>query len=129
MKIHHIGCLVENIEETRLFYHSFPAFISSSPVFDIADQQVKVCFIDIGNNTSLELIEPFEGNKPLQKMKSKNASYYHIGYTVDDIDRKAEELCELGCTVVNSFSSEAFNNKKCMFLYTPDMHLIELIEN
>jgi methylmalonyl-CoA/ethylmalonyl-CoA epimerase len=128
MKIHHIGCLVDNIKEASLFYSTFPAFISASQVFNISDQKVKVCFIDLGNQTFLELIEPHEGNGPLRKMQSKNISYYHIGYAVDNVERKAEELCMYGCTILNSFQSEAFENRMCMFLYTPDMHLIELIE-
>ena len=128
MKIHHIGCLVDNIEETRSFYSSFPTFVNASEIITVSDQKVKVCFIDIGNTTFLELIEPLEGNQPLQKMRSKNTSYYHIGYLVDDIEKEAMELCNKGCTQLNTFNSEAFNNKRCMFLYTPDSHLIELIE-
>lgn len=125
---HHIGCLTENIEESLRIYSNSLGFKKASAITAVSSQQVKVCFIEMNTGVNLELIEPTGDNKSLEKiLKSKNP-YYHIGYLVDDIAAAIEQLQQDGFHLVNRFHSEAFENRSCAFLYTTDMHLIELIE-
>ena len=126
-KVHHIGCLVADIEQAKLSYKNSLKFEIISDTCVIAAQKVKVCFISIGENIFLELIEPMEASS-LEKMMNKGVSYYHIAYSVADIDSAIESLVEQNYFHINTFCSEAFKNNKCAFLYSPERHLIELVE-
>jgi methylmalonyl-CoA/ethylmalonyl-CoA epimerase len=125
---HHIGCLTENIEISIANYVKDFGFNLPNQIFTITNQQVKVCFIEIGPNSFIEFVEPMGDNPSLKKiLKSKNP-YYHIGYLTSDITNSINDLISCGYFLVNRFHSEAFNNKECAFLYSTEMHLIELIE-
>ena len=103
-------------------------FSNISKTYEIAEQKVKVCFIEIGDKVFLELVEFSENSSSLSKIfKSKNP-YYHVGYLVDNISSVIEQLQNEGFHLVNTFSSEAFKGKTCAFMLSTDMHLIELIE-
>lgn len=124
---HHIGCVTENMESSIAIYKQM-GFQNISEVFFIQSQQVKVCFIETANNFFLELVEVLPSNVSLNKiLKSKNP-YYHVGYLVEDISASIAQLQNIDFYLVNQFSSEAFQGKQCAFLYSPEMHLIELIE-
>ena len=59
----------------------------------------------------------------------KRISYYHIGYKVSNILATTKKLEALNYKLMGEFSSEAFGGGKCVFLFTPEAHLIELIED
>ena len=127
MKAHHVGCLTQNIHESIVVYASM-GFGKVSEIFNINAQNVKVCFIEIRENFFLELVEFDEDNHSFSKIfKSKNP-YYHIGYLVENIVSTIQQLENEGFRVINQFNSEAFNGKLCAFLLSPEMHLVELME-
>jgi methylmalonyl-CoA/ethylmalonyl-CoA epimerase len=128
MSFHHIGCLTDNMEESILGYKDGLGFRNISRVFSIADQQVKVCFIETGPGAFLELVQPIGDNVVLKKILKSRNPYYHIGYLVSDIEECISRMQDEGGYLVNKFRSEAFEHKWCAFLYTKEMHLIELIE-
>ena len=128
LKVHHIGCVVESIEDTVKTYTQLLGFKNVSQIYDISSQNVKVCFIEIGNDTFMEFVEPNDLNSAIGKLLKKRHSYYHTGYLVKNFDKTLDELCENGAKLITSFKSEAFNNKQCAFIYTPELHMIELIE-
>lgn len=129
LRLHHVGCLTESIEECLIDYVNILGMKKTSDIITISSQQVKVCFLETAPGVFLELVEPMGENPALKKIiKSKNP-YYHTGYLVKDISMVIEQLQEQGFYLVNRFVSEAFDNKECAFLYTREMHLIELIEN
>ena len=99
-----------------------------SKIFIINSQKVKVCFVKIAENSYIELVEPISEDSTVYKLLKKRISYYHIGYLVSDINQKIIELEELNYKAMEFFNSEVFDNKKCIFLFSPEAHLIELIE-
>ena len=125
--LHHVSCLVENIQDAIKDYRILYPSGEVSEIFDIKDQKVKVCFFTIGT-VPIELVEPCEGNELLLNMLRKRPGFYHIGLYVSDIHAEIERLEANGYRKVNAFSSEAFNGRLCSFLYNNEMHLIELIE-
>lgn len=130
MRLHHIGYVVDDIKKGIAAYQPLTAkeLTETPKIYHIQDQKVKVCFLDIGNGTFLELVEPAEDNKPLKKMKKKGIGYYHLGFLVEDIQAKIKELEIAGYHQLNLFSSEAFQGRLCAFLLSPDLQLVELIE-
>jgi methylmalonyl-CoA/ethylmalonyl-CoA epimerase len=129
LQLHHIGCLTENISESLENYITILGFKKASDIITIESQQVKVCFVEISPGIFIELVEPQGENAALRKIiKSKNP-YYHTGYMVNQISGVIEQLVKEGFYLVNRFASEAFDGRECAFLYTKELHLIELIEN
>ena len=129
LKIHHIGCVVGSIEEAIHTYKNTLGFKNVSNVTYVSSQKVNVCFVNIGNDTFIELIEPLDDKSAIARLLKKGNSYYHLGYWVDNFTETLNNLVEKGARVITEFNSEAFNNKKCAFLYTEEMHMIELIES
>jgi methylmalonyl-CoA/ethylmalonyl-CoA epimerase len=128
LQLHHIGCLTENIEDSLENYVGILGFKKASDIIIVADQQVKVCFVETAPGIFIELVEPQGDNAALRKiLKSKNP-YYHTGYQVERIADMIEQLVNEGFYLVNRFFSEAFDGRECAFLYTKELHLIELIE-
>ncbi len=132
MKLHHIGCLVENIETGIQNYQLLHENVSVSKIYNIDSQKVKVCFVQVDeseNSTLIELVQPMDETSSLYKMMNKKGhNFYHLGFMVEDIEAKLEVLSAKGFRMINTFKSEAFDMRKCAFLFSPDMHLIELIE-
>jgi len=125
--LHHVGCLVESIDEAIEDYRILHPAGEVSEIYDIEDQKVKVCFFTIGT-VHVEFVEPRAGNEPLLNMLRKKPGFYHIGLYVSDIQTEIERLEASGYRKINVFKSEAFNGRLCSFLYNNEMHLIELIE-
>jgi methylmalonyl-CoA epimerase len=128
--MHHTGCLVRSIDEALDFYRATFGADKISPKIFVSSQKVNVCFIEIGPEVYIELVESADEESAVGKnMMKKGISYYHIGYMVDDFDKTMADLDELGCRHLDTFHSEAFNNKRCAFLYDTNGCLIEIIEN
>ena len=131
MQLHHIGCLVESIEAGIAEYQLLHEQAQASEIYEIQSQEVRVCFVTLSpdNPTVIELVQPLNEGSFLHKlMAKKGINFYHLGFFTPDIDAKTEELTAKDYRLVNSFHSEAFSGRKCVFLYSPSMHLIELIE-
>lgn len=126
---HHTGLLVKSIEESLVHYSKVFGLDNISEIYHIQSQGVKVCFIKNGTDSYLELVEPVGEDSVVHKMLKKRLSYYHIAYKVKSINIAVNELECIGYKKIKSFVSEAFNGKICVFLFTPDAHLIELIES
>jgi methylmalonyl-CoA/ethylmalonyl-CoA epimerase len=128
-KFHHIGILVQSIAQSLEHYSVlFGKDNISEPIY-ISSQKVNVCFIKNGNNSSIELIEPTEEKSVVYKLLKKHVSYYHIGYKVKDIRHTIDKLERLNYKILQIFNSEAFGGNQCVFLFTPEAYLIELIQN
>lgn len=128
LNFHHIGIAVSSIAESSENYKALFGEQCISKVYDISSQQVKVCFVDMGNGVFLELVEPTHEDSGIHRLRKKGITYYHTAYKVSDIEETVDELTNLHYKAFEYFNSEAFNGKRCIFLFSPDAHLIELIE-
>jgi len=128
LTFHHTGIVVENIDAVAANYREIFGEKSISKKFHVSSQGVYVCFVEVGPNVFLELVEPSNENSIVSKLKKKGQTYYHAGYLTDNIEKTTTHLTGLNYKPFEYFSSEAFGGKKCIFLFSPDAHLIELIE-
>jgi hypothetical protein len=128
LAVHHIGCLTDNLQRSIETYRQM-GFSKFSEIMFIQSQQIRVCFVETGNNFFVELIEFSEHQAALKKMFTKGNLFYHVAYKVEHAEQKIIELQDAGFHLVNQFQSEAFPGKTCTFLYSPEMQLIELIES
>jgi methylmalonyl-CoA/ethylmalonyl-CoA epimerase len=128
LKQHHIGCLVDSIEDFKKENELLWKAADYSETFTIREQDVKVCFIQNRGGIFIELVEPGSENKPLTKMLAKGTSYYHMAFLSDRYDQSVQDFADAHCHQLSQFHSEAFNGKRCSFFYHPQLKLIELIE-
>jgi methylmalonyl-CoA/ethylmalonyl-CoA epimerase len=128
LTLHHIGCAVKTIEHGILQYQTVMGFQRVSPVINISSQSVAVCFVEITDNTFVELVAATGEPSPIDSFLRKSQTYYHLCYEVDDVLEKTKELKKNGCTRLALFESEAFSGTKCSFLIMPDSSLVELCQ-
>ena len=120
--------MVENIESSIEHYAELFGHNNISKVINVISQKVRVCFVKISEGNFIELVEPIGSESVVHNLLKKNITYYHIAYKVKDIQKMVERLEIINYKKLESFYSEAFSGKQCVFLYTPDGHLVELIE-
>ena len=128
LKFHHIGCLVDDIDSSiHIYKNLFQSNNVSEKIF-VSSQGVFVCFVGMTDHGYIELIEPVDETSTVNKFIKKGFTYYHVAYLVKNVDDTIAKMCDMHFKHVNIFYSEAFDDKKCAFLFSPDLHLIELIE-
>lgn len=127
LNAHHVGCLTKDIGKSIGVYREM-GFQNISDIYSISSQSVNVCFIEIRKGFYLELVEFSQGNSSLERIFQNGTPYYHVGYTVENMDSTICLFQKRGFWILNKFHSEAFNGRLCVFLYSPEMHLIELIQ-
>jgi methylmalonyl-CoA/ethylmalonyl-CoA epimerase len=132
LTLHHYGFLTADTaawlsENELLFGKPFKLFHS----IVITSQKVTITFVQQTENAVMtELVQPAADNLPLQKMISKGVTVYHTGYTVpaDKFDETLKTLDEKGARALPVFHSEAFNQRRCVFVFSNSLGMIELIE-
>jgi methylmalonyl-CoA/ethylmalonyl-CoA epimerase len=129
LKFHHTGCLVYSIDNSIETYKNLFGAHSIGPKIFIKSQKVFVCFVNIGADIYIELVEPSSIDSSLFKFLNKGRDYYHKGFFVDDIEKTIIFLKNNGFILIDIFRSEAFDNKKCAFLISPLKIFFEIIEN
>lgn len=127
LTFHHTGLLTENLEETASHYAEIFGPQAVSAVYFVQSQQVKVCFVQVGADAFIELVQPVSEDSVVSNLLKKRISYYHTGYKVKDLSRAIERLEQLHYKAMTPFASEAFEGKSCVFLLSPEGTLIELI--
>jgi methylmalonyl-CoA/ethylmalonyl-CoA epimerase len=93
----------------------------------VSSQHVLVCFVDMDSTVTIELVEPTEKGVA-QDLLKRRVAYYHLGYLVQDFDGALESLVALSYVHLQTFESEAFEGRRCAFLMSPVLQLIEIIE-
>lgn len=128
LDFHHVGVIVEDIEFSLKHFGALFGKESISKVIHVSSQKVNVCFIKNGEDTYLELIQPLGNDSVVFKLLQKRISYYHVAYKVKNIHLSMKHLEALNYKALKLFNSEAFDGKLCVFMFSPDGLLVELIE-
>lgn len=128
LKFHHTGVLVNNLQESILNYSLLFGAQAISKIHDIKSQQITVCFVKISDDVYLELIQPNEGNTNFDKFFKKGINFYHIGFKCFDFEKTFENLLKNDFRHISTLCSEAFDNKRCAFFMSNELHVIEIIE-
>ena len=131
MRFHHVGYAVKSIED---YLNDFmvPLFapVSVSETYADQIQQVSVCFAEMQGGTVIELVEPLGPDSPVNKViGSTRGGIYHICYEVDDLDATLTSFRKKRCMPLGApVPAIAFDNRRIVFLMTPQRDLIELVE-
>lgn len=126
LTLEHIGYLTDNIQQTAAAFQSLG--YQADPVVDDDTQQTRICFLRKKGETPIELVEPYEGNKSMQKMLKRGVGPYHTCYTVDDIDAAYEEMLDQDYRpLFKPVAAPAFGNRRICYFWKMETGFIELV--
>ena len=130
LKLHHIGIVVQNINESLGEIANFLSFESTSMPTLIGSQKVNICFLKT-NNVYIELIEPTEENSPITNFAKEGGGFHHLCFEVDDIQQEIDRMVKNGAHLVVA-PVKGFEDRLFAFLMLnlkkTKCKLIELVE-
>ena len=130
MKIHHIGIVVDNIQNSLGEFSKFIKFDEITIPTLVGSQKVNVCFMKIGE-LRIEFIEPINDESPVKKSLEKGGGFNHICFEVDNLLEKINEIVEKGGRLIVS-PVEGFEGRQIAFVLLnmkkTNFNLVELAE-
>jgi methylmalonyl-CoA/ethylmalonyl-CoA epimerase len=99
LKLHHIGIVVQNINESLGEISNFLSFDSTSLPTLVGSQKVNICFLKT-NNVYIELIEPADPDSPIISFVNEGGGFHHLCFEVDDIQQEIDKMVENGARLV-----------------------------
>ena len=126
--VHHIGIVVDNIEEAKKPYEDVFG-MEVVKVFDVDAFAARVAFLPI-KNTYIELVQPLNPEDGLGKFLKRGGGMHHICYEVENIDSVFAELKKNNIRSVTGEPKHTPCFEKALFLHPKDTGniLIELVE-
>ena len=129
-RLNHVGVAVPDIEAAMETYRTLYGATDITDPFDMPEQGVKVCFVNLPNS-QIELIEPLDETSPIQNFIEKNpiGGQHHVCFEVRDIHEAVEEMGKRGARVLNAPRIGA-HGTPIIFVHPKDSNgvLIELME-
>jgi methylmalonyl-CoA/ethylmalonyl-CoA epimerase len=99
-RLNHISVAVHSIDDALRFYRDMLG-LEASPIEHLADRELKVAFVKIGE-TEIELLEPTsEDNTVSRFLERRGPGLHHICLETDDIETTMAELSERGAEFVD----------------------------
>jgi methylmalonyl-CoA/ethylmalonyl-CoA epimerase len=99
LKLHHIGIVVQNINESLGEISNFLSFDSTSLPTLVGSQKVNICFLKT-NNVYIELIEPADPDSPIISFVKEGGGFHHLCFEVDDIQQEIDKMVKKGARLV-----------------------------
>ena len=99
MKLHHVGIVVENIQESLGELTKFLEFEETILPTLIDSQKVNVCFLK-SSNVYIELIEPIENDSPVKTFSESGGGFHHLCFEVDDIFEEIKKAENNGARII-----------------------------
>lgn len=99
--LNHVGVAVPDIEQACDTYRTLYGATDITVPFDMPEQGVKVCFVNLPNS-QIELIEPLSEASPIANFLKKNPAggQHHVCFEVADINEAVTEMEKRGATVL-----------------------------
>jgi methylmalonyl-CoA/ethylmalonyl-CoA epimerase len=129
-RLNHVGVATPSIARAREHYAGLFGTAAVGEPFDLAEQGVRVCFVD-AENTQIELIEPLDDASPVAGFLVRNPAggQHHLCFEVGDLDAAIAQATAAGARVLGSPRIGA-HGTRVVFLHPRDMGgvLVELME-
>lgn len=122
----HVGYITDDIVRTA---ESFLLLgYEADAIVNDDTQRTRICFLRKQGETNIELVEPYEDNKTMQKMLKRGVTPYHTCYVVDDIMVSYEEMLDNEFTpLFKPVAAPAFGNRKICYFWKNNIGFIELV--
>ena len=129
LKLHHIGIVVQNINESLGEISNFLSFESTSLPTLVGSQKVNICFLKT-NSVYIELIEPADPDSPIISFVKEGGGFHHLCFEVDDIQQEIDKMVKNGARLIVA-PVKGFENRITAFLMLnmkkTKCNLIELV--
>ena len=99
MKLHHIGIVVKNIQESLGELTKFLDFKETTVPIGVKSQKVNVCFLKT-SDVFIELIEPITNDSPVKIFSESGGGFHHLCFEVDNILEEIETMKQKGARVI-----------------------------
>ena len=130
MKLHHVGIVVNNIQESLGELKRYLNFETTSSIMPVGSQKVNICLMKVGN-PFLELIEPASPDSAINEFVKSGGGIHHLCFEVKDIQTELESLAKKGATILVN-PVKGFDERRIAFvdLNTKNTKcgLVELLE-
>lgn len=124
MKIHHIGIVCKNIEKAVRDYGKLFEIAEQSPIVYDELQKAQLCMVKTKTGLDVEFIS----GEQVEGLLKQKISYYHLCYTVDNLEQEIMRFEENGAlTISTPKPAILFGGKRVAFLLTK-CGLIEFVE-
>jgi methylmalonyl-CoA/ethylmalonyl-CoA epimerase len=131
LALHHIGCVVDSIEERIENYRLALGAISVSRTFEDPIQRSRVAFLEFPAPGALqmELIQPAGPDSPVWRFLEKGGGLHHLCYEVDDLSAQIQWMkSQRALLIRNPKPAVAFGGRLIAWVRTRDALLIEYLE-
>ena len=126
-QLEHIGYVTDDIAKTAASFRLL-GYVAGDIVSDDT-QRTRICFLRKQGETNIELVEPYEDNKTMQKMLKRGVTPYHICYVVDDITAAYEEMLDNDFTpLFKPVAAPAFGNRLICYFFKQEIGYYEIVE-
>ncbi len=131
-RLNHVGVATPSIEDSVRVYRDMLGVTAIGDPFDLPEQGVRVCFVDVPN-TQIELIEPLSEASTLHGFLAKNprGGQHHLCFEVPDIMVARDAMIAKGASVLGTGEPRiGAHGTPILFLHPREMGgmLIELME-
>ena len=130
LKLHHIGIVVQNINESLGEISNFLSFESTSLPTLVGSQKVNICFLKT-NSVYIELIEPADPDSPIISFVNEGGGFHHLCFEVDNLTLEIDKMIKMGARLVVA-PVKGFEDRSIAFLMLnmekTKCNLIELVE-
>ena len=125
-RFEHVGYVTDDIAKTAETFRLLG--YTADQIVDDDTQRTRICFLRKEGEPNIELVEPFEDNKTMQKMLKRGVMPYHTCYEVDDIMTAYEEMVDQDFTpLFKPVAAPAFDNRLICYFWKSEVGLIELV--
>ena len=130
MKLHHVGIVVNSIQESMGELKRYLNFETVSAIMPVGSQKVNICLMKTGESF-LELIEPASPDSAISEFAKSGGGIHHLCFEVKDIESELKSLSRKGATVLVN-PVKGFDERRIAFvdLNTKNTKcgLVELLE-
>jgi len=131
LALHHIGCVVDSIEQRIESYRQDLGALSVSVVFEDPIQRSRVAFLDLPTPgaVQLELVQPMTADSPVALFLRKGGGLHHLCYELDDLSEQIERMKKQRALLIRRpRPAVAFQGRRIAWMRSRDGLLLEYLE-
>jgi methylmalonyl-CoA/ethylmalonyl-CoA epimerase len=131
LTLHHIGCVVDSIENRIESFRAGLGVRSVPEIFEDPIQRSRVALLDLpaSGAVQLELVEPAASDSPVARFLQKGGGLHHLCYEVDDLQAQIQWMKSQRAVLIRSPKPAiAFGGRRIAWMRTADSLLIEYLE-
>ncbi|HEV3156197.1 MAG TPA: VOC family protein [Candidatus Baltobacteraceae bacterium] len=123
-RFHHVGIACDDIDATAEYVRQAYEIISDTGTIFDPQQNASLRLFNEGEAGAIELVS----GAPVAKLLKRGTTYYHICYTVPDLEVAIERAQSVGAVCVSPPKPAIlFGGRRVAFIYTP-FGLVEFLE-